>query len=169
MLPAQILLNNVLYDFSQLALPSDNVDPESLKKPKKWNMSFIKNYMLFFGPISSLYDFLTFGVLLFVLRANESRFQTGWFIESIATQVLVVFIIRSARFPFFKSRPSNLLIIGSVLILILVILIPFSPLGPVLKFTALPLQFFLILGVLVITYLAVVEVGKKIFFRRYPI
>ena len=167
MLPAQILLNNILYDFSQLSLPTDNVDPEALEKPKKWKVDFIRNYMIFFGPISSLYDFLTYGVMLFVLKASESLFQTGWFIESLATQVFVVFMIRTTRSPFYKSKPSKFLIIGCVSVVALAIFITFTPLGEIFKFSILPPKFFLILAIFVVTYLFLVELGKKLFYKRF--
>ncbi len=110
MTPAQILLTNGLYDLSQLSIPTDNVDAESLLKPRHWNIDFIKDYMIFFGPVSSVFDFLTFGVMLFFFQAHGALFQTGWFIESMMTEILVVFVIRTSRTPFFMSRPSKWLL-----------------------------------------------------------
>ena len=109
MLPAQVLLNNVLYDISQFALPFDNVDPEDIKYPRKWNIGMIRRYMLVFGPVSSVFDFVTFYILLNVLQLNASGFQTGWFLESLATQTLVVHIIRTRKIPFLQSFPSAIL------------------------------------------------------------
>jgi P-type Mg2+ transporter len=106
MLPSQILLNNLLYDTSQLAMPTDNVDPEQVAAPTRWDLSFIRRFMIFFGPISSLFDFLTFGVMLWVFHAGPALFRSGWFVESLATQTLVIFAIRTRRIPFFRSRPS---------------------------------------------------------------
>ena len=107
MLPSQILLNNLLYDSSQLAIPTDNVDAEQLHAPSHWNIAFIRRFMLTFGPISSLFDFLTFGLMLGVLHAGPVEFRTGWFVESLATQTLIIFAIRTRRVPFFRSRPSR--------------------------------------------------------------
>ncbi|HET9947148.1 MAG TPA: magnesium-translocating P-type ATPase, partial [Patescibacteria group bacterium] len=104
MTPLQILLTNGLYDFSQTTIPSDNVDKESLKKPRHWDIKFLRDYMIFFGPISSLFDFVTFGIMIFVFHASHALFQTGWFVESVATEILVIFVIRTSRSPFFLSR-----------------------------------------------------------------
>jgi len=129
MTPVQILLTNGLYDVSQLSIPSDNVDPESLLKPRHWNINFIKNYMVFFGPLSSLFDFATFGVMLYIFHARGPLFQTGWFIESIATEILVVFVIRTARTPFFFSRPGKWLLITCLSLTLIGMLLPFTPLA----------------------------------------
>ena len=114
MLPTQILLNNLLYDASEMTIPTDNVDEELLQRPAHWDIRFIRRFMTFFGPISSLYDFATFGVMLWVFHARPSLFQTGWFVESLATQTLVIFVIRTRRVPFFRSRPSRALLIASL-------------------------------------------------------
>jgi Mg2+-importing ATPase len=165
----QILLTNALYDISQLSLPSDNVDPESLNKPKHWNVDFIKKYMLFFGPLSSLYDFLTFCVMLFIFHAKDSLFQTGWFIESIATEILVVFIIRTARTPFWKSRPSKYLLTTCLGVVLLAAFLPFSPLAKALGFTTPPTLYFIILTIMVSTYLLLVELVKSMFLKKYSL
>ena len=106
MLPSQILLNNLLYNTGQLVIPTDRVDPEALARPAAWDMRFIRRFMSVFGPVSSIFDFLTFWVMLAVLHAGHVEFRTGWFVESIATQTLVIYVIRTRRVPFFKSRPS---------------------------------------------------------------
>ena len=130
MLPTQILLNNFLYDTSQVAVPGDNVDPALLHKPKRWQIGFIRQFMTIIGPISSIYDFLTFGVLLWMFHAatNAPLFRTGWFVESLATQTLVVFVIRTAGNPF-KSRPSGRLLIGVVAVSVVGAVLPYTPLG----------------------------------------
>jgi Mg2+-importing ATPase len=130
MLPTQILLNNFLYDTSQVAVPGDNVDPALLHKPKRWQIGFIRQFMTIIGPISSLYDFLTFGVLLWLFHAsaNAPLFRTGWFVESLATQTLVVFVIRTAGNPF-KSRPSGRLLIGVCAVTVVGAVLPYTPLG----------------------------------------
>jgi len=123
MLPSQILLNNLLYDSSQLAIPTDRVDEEQLHAPSHWNIAFIRRFMLTFGPISSLFDFLTFGLMLGVLHAGATEFRTGWFVESLATQTLIIFAIRTRRVPFFRSRASVPLTITSLTVVAIGVLI----------------------------------------------
>jgi Mg2+-importing ATPase len=166
MTPAQILLTNGLYDLSQTGIPSDNVDEEALLKPKHWNIGFIKRYMIFFGPLSSLFDFATFGLLYFGFHARGALFQTGWFIESMATQILVVFVIRTFRSPFLLSKPSLQLLITCIAIVGVAIGLPFTPLGATLGFVRPPLAYFLALILLVTAYLFLVETVKNIFLRK---
>lgn len=166
MLPTQILLNNMLYDISEIPIPMDNVDEEYLIRPKQWDINFIRKFMLIVGPISSLFDFLTFFVMINVFQAGEALFHTGWFIESLATQVLVIFIIRTRRNPF-KSRPNPWLTACSLLVVACAVLLPFTPLGRLLGFVAPPMLFFFILVCMVIVYLLMVEVVKQWFYRRY--
>lgn len=166
MLPTQILLNNMLYDVSEIPIPMDNVDEEYLSRPRKWDINFVKKFMLIIGPISSIFDFLTFFVMLTVFQAGESLFHTGWFIESMATQVLVIFIIRTHKNPL-KSRPNPWLTICSLLVVAVAIFLPFTPLGGVLGFVAPPPLFFLVLAVMVIMYLVLVEFVKQWFYKRY--
>lgn len=165
MLPAQILLNNFLYDFSQITIPTDNVDESFTHKPHKWNISFIRTFMLIIGPISSLFDFLTFFVMLNVFHASESLFHTGWFVESLATQTLVLFIIRTQGNPF-RSHPSRLLAITVLAIVALGILLPFTPLAVWLGFVPLPLDYFVFLSVATVIYLLLVEAVKRYFMQR---
>jgi Mg2+-importing ATPase len=165
MLPPQILLNNLLYDVSEMTIPTDSVDEELLERPAHWDTAFIRRFMIFFGPISSLYDFMTFGVMLWVFHAGAELFHTAWFVESIATQTLVIFVIRTRRVPFVRSRPSLPLAITSIACVATGVALPFSPLAGVLGFTSLPIGFLAILVVMVITYLALVEAGKARFFR----
>jgi P-type Mg2+ transporter len=164
MLPSQILLNNLLYDTSQLAIPTDRVDEEQLQKPSHWNIAFIRRFMLTFGPVSSLFDFLTFGLMIGVLHAGPAEFRTGWFVESLATQTLIVFAIRTRRVPFLRSRPGGLLTATTFSVIAIGIALTLVPLGHALGFTALPWQFFVALLVFVIAYLVLVEVTKKIFY-----
>ncbi|KVS17738.1 magnesium-translocating P-type ATPase [Burkholderia vietnamiensis] len=144
MLPAQILLNNLLYDVSELPIPMDNVDDDFLSHPKHWDTKFIRNFMWVVGPVSSVFDFLTFFIMLKVFNADEALFHTGWFIESIATQVLVIFIIRTQGSPF-KSRPGRVLTITSLAVVLIAGALPFTPVAALLGFVAPPPQFFLIL------------------------
>lgn len=160
MLPTQILLNNFLYDVSQITIPTDNVDPTFTHKPRRWNISFIREFMLFIGPISSIFDFLTFFVMLYVFHASEALFHTGWFVESLATQTLVLFVIRTQGNPL-SSRPSRPLVMTVLVIVAIGILLPFTPLAGVLGFTPLPTGYFLFLTAATATYLLLVEFVKR--------
>ena len=166
MLPGQILLNNLLYDTGQLAIPTDRVDPEQLLAPSHWDIAFIRRFMLTFGPISSIFDFATFALMLFVFNAAPAEFRSGWFIESIATQTLIIFAIRTRRVPFFRSRPSLALAVASLAVVAVGAWLPFSPLSGVLGFSPLPLPFFLALVGMILGYLVLVEVAKVWFFSR---
>ncbi len=169
MLPSQILLNNLLYDTSQLAIPTDDVDPELVARPTRWDVGFIRKFMLFFGPISSLFDFITFGIMLWGFHAGPSLFRTGWFVESLATQTLVIFVIRTRRVPFFRSRPSVPLLLAALTVVAVGAVLPFTPLGHLLGFRSLPGLFFLALAGIVVCYLALIEIGKYWFFRLYRV
>jgi Mg2+-importing ATPase len=166
MLPSQILLNNLIYDASQTAIPSDDVDPETLAKPARWDIGGIERFMLVFGPISSIFDYLTFAILLGWLNASETEFHTGWFVESLATQVLVIFAIRTRRSPFWHSRPSRLLIAAAASAVTVAVVLPISPLATVLGFSALPPQFWAALLVFVVAYLSIVELVKRRLWHR---
>jgi len=166
MLPTQILLNNLLYDASQLSIPTDNVDPELLRRPRRWRVDFIRQFMVVMGPISSVYDFLTFGVLLWGFHAGERLFHTGWFVESLATQTLVVFVIRTAGNPF-RSRPSRTMLVCVAAIVLVAVLWPYTPLGPWLGFTPLPARLLGALALLTATYLVLVQWVKTWFYRRH--
>ena len=170
MLPTQILLNNFLYDTSQVAVPGDNVDPVLLHKPKRWQIAFIRQFMLIIGPISSLYDFLTFGVLLWLFHAatNAPLFRTGWFVESLATQTLVVFVIRTAGNPF-KSRPSRPLLLGVVAVSLFGAVLPYTGLGALMGFTPIPLSLLGAIALLALTYLMLVQAVKTWFYRRHAL
>jgi Mg2+-importing ATPase len=164
MLPSQILLNNLLYDSSQLAIPTDRVDGEQLLAPSHWDIAFIRRFMLTFGPISSLFDFLTFGLMLGVLHAGPVEFRTGWFVESLATQTLIIFAIRTRRVPFFRSRPGLVLTLAAFAVVAVGVAITVSPLSHSLGFTPLPWMFFAALVVFTIVYLVLVEVTKSVFY-----
>jgi P-type Mg2+ transporter len=166
MLPVQILLNNLLYDLSELPIPLDRVDDDYLSHPRHWDMTFIRNFMLIIGPVSSVFDFLTFYVMLAVFDAGEALFHTGWFIESMATQVLVIFIIRTRKNPF-RSRPNSWLVACSLTVVAVAVLLPFTPAGVYLGFVAPPAFFFVILAAILIVYLSSVEGMKQRFFRRF--
>jgi Mg2+-importing ATPase len=168
MLPSQILLNNLLYDTSQMAIPTDLVDPELVLRPSHWDIAFIRRFMLTFGPISSIFDFATFALMLGAFAAGPALFRSGWFVESLATQTLVVFVIRTRRVPFWRSRPSRPLL-GAVLGVIAIgAYLPYSPFADDLGFTALPAAFFAALTGMVVLYLFLVEITKRRFFERVP-
>ncbi|HEX8011295.1 MAG TPA: magnesium-translocating P-type ATPase [Casimicrobiaceae bacterium] len=166
MLPTQILLNNVLYDLSEVAIPLDNVDADEVRGPQAWDMRFVRNFMWIIGPVSSLFDFLTFYVLLALLHANEALFQTGWFIESLATQVLVIFVIRTRVNPL-ASRPHPALAATSLAVVLVALAFPFTALGQRFGFQPPPLEFFAIVAGLTAAYLGIVEIAKRVFYARY--
>jgi len=163
MLPSQILLNNLLYDAGQLAIPSDRVDEDQLARPSHWDIGYIRRFMMFFGPLSSLFDFMTFAVMLNVFHAGADLFRSGWFVESLATQALVVFVIRTRRAPFWRSRPSAPLAATTLAVVALATVLPFSPLADALGFRHLPLGFLAVLVLMVAAYLALVDTAKREF------
>jgi len=165
MLPTQILLNNFLYDLAQVTIPYDNVDASFVKKPRRWNIDLIRRFMIAIGPVSSVYDFLTFYVLLKVFHASETQFHTGWFMESLATQTLVIFVIRTAERPW-KSRPGAALALTALALTAFGLVLPFTVLGRWFGFVQLPAPFFGFLAAATVTYLLLVEVVKRALFRN---
>ncbi len=165
MLPTQILLNNLLYDVGQITIPTDNVDDTYLEKPQRWDIGIIRKFMVWIGPISSLFDFLTFYVLLHFFHANQAQFHTGWFVESLATQTLVLFVIRTAKNPL-RSRPSIPLMTTCFAVVAIGFYLPFSALATVLGFTSLPVSYFLYVLLATAIYLLLVEVVKRILLRE---
>lgn len=165
MLPGQILLNNFLYDISQLAIPMDNVDPDYLRKPKHWNMKFIKYFMFIFGPISSLFDILTFIMLFGIFGLTGAVFQTGWFVESLATQTLVIYIIRTRKIPFFQSWPSKYLLASTLGAVLIGFIIGNTFLGSYFGFSVLPLKAIISIILLVVVYLFMVQIVKQLFYK----
>jgi Mg2+-importing ATPase len=166
-LPTQLLLNNFLYDVSQLTISTDNVDPDWMRKPRRWNLEFIKKFMYFFGPLSSIFDFITFFALFNLFSASEGLFQTGWFMESLATQILVVHVIRTRQVPFAQSRASKYLVASTFVCVALGWLIPYTAVGAFFKFQPLPLPLVLMIVAIVFGYLALAEFAKRIFYKRY--
>jgi Mg2+-importing ATPase len=166
MMPQQILLNNFIYDLSQVSLPADNVDKEDVRRPPRWNLKFIKKFMLVIGPVSSIFDFATFGILYLVFRLSEHQFQTGWFLESLATQALVIYFIRTKKTPFLESRPSKFLFWNTILMVSIAWAIPFSPLAGFFEFDSVaPAVLISIIGIVAV-YLAIVELVKRYFYRK---
>jgi Mg2+-importing ATPase len=174
MLPSQVLLNNLLYDTGELTIPTDNVDLQLLRRPAHWDMRFINRFMMVFGPISSVFDFATFGVMLWVFHAGATLFRTGWFVESLLTQCLVIFVIRTQRVPFYRSKPSLALVATTAACVAVAVALPFSPFASTFGFMPLPPAFFAVLLLMIATYLGLVETGKAIFYshaftRKEPI
>lgn len=167
MLPTQILFNNFLYDLSQMTLPSDSVDQDELLQPAHWDLKFIRNYMIVFGLMSSIFDFLTFWLLYYYYHLGEHQFQTGWLIESFATQVFVIYIIRTKKIPFIQSRPSPALVYSTISAVVFVWLIQFTPLATWLKLEQLPFYIMAIIAGYVVVYLVLVQLVKTVFYKVY--
>ncbi|MCA3560584.1 MAG: magnesium-translocating P-type ATPase [Aestuariivirga sp.] len=171
MLPIQVLTNNLLYDLSQTAIPTDNVDAEYLTAPRRWDLSNLTRFVLTIGPISSIFDYVTFFVMLHVFNAwtEPGLFQAGWFVESIVTQTLIIHIIRTARIPFFESRASNRLILATLATTCIGAIIPYTPLGRTLGFQPLPALYWPILLAMGLGYAVLTHIVKTWFIRRYGV
>ena len=176
MLPVQILLNNLLYTLSQATITSDNVDDEYIERPKRWDISFIRNFMIVEGPISSIFDYLTFFLMLFVIvpmfaflpeLQKEHLFQTAWFVESLCTQTLVVFIIRTRKSPFYKSKPGKYLVFSCLAVVAIALILPYTALGKIFNFYPPPVAFYAALALMIAAYLLLAEVVKKWFYKRF--
>jgi Mg2+-importing ATPase len=165
LLPKQILLTNLLTDFPEMTIARDHVDVEMVKQPRRWDISFIKKFMVVFGLVSSVFDYLTFGVLLFILHASPDQFRTGWFMESVVSASMIVLVIRSRR-PFFRSRPGIYLFLATISIAIVTLILPFTPIGKIFGFVFLPVSFIMILGIIMILYILMAEMTKKIFYQK---
>ncbi len=169
MLPLQVLTNNLLYDFSQTSIPTDEVDAEWLARPRKWTIGEIRRFIVFIGPISSIFDYLTFFIMLYVFNSwhNPDLFHTGWFVESIFTQTLIIHVIRTNKIPFLQSMASKAMILTSTLIVIVGALLPFSPLASTLGFVPLPALYWLLLVGMMICYIALTQAVKSWFYKRF--
>lgn len=165
LLPKQILLTNLMTDFPEMTIASDNVDAEMVIQPRRWDIKFIRRFMLTFGLISSLFDYLTFAVLIFLVKANDVQFQTGWFVESVVSASLIVLVIRTRK-PFLKSRPVSLLTLAVLIVAAIAVALPFSPLAALLGFQALPVWVLGIIACVVVLYIITVEWAKKLFYRK---
>ena len=169
MLPIQVLTNNLLYDFSQTAIPTDEVDAEWLKEPRKWAIGELRRFILFIGPVSSIFDYLTFFIMLYVFNSfgNPALFHTGWFVESLFTQTLIIHVIRTNKIPFIQSRASRPLLFTSLLIVAIGALLPISPLAGLLGFVPLPPLYWLFLAGMLLAYVALTQTVKVWFIRRF--
>jgi Mg2+-importing ATPase len=165
-LPVQILLNDLLYDVSQLTLAGDRVDEASLALPRKWNVKSIRKFMLVFGPANSLFDLLTFGILLWLFHASVPLFQTGWFLENIVTQTIIVFSIRTAVVPFYRSHTSRVFSLSLLAIVGVALVLPFTPVAELFSFVRPPPVFFVVLVGLVAAYMMLAEALKQWFYKE---
>lgn len=165
MLPHQILLNNLIYDLAQISISRDKAEPELTASPIHWDIRLIRSFMLLVGPISSLFDFLTFFVLLRFFHASEVLFHTGWFVESLATQSLVIFVVRTGGAPW-RQRPSRLLVVNVLTCVAVGLLLPYSPVAATLGFVPLPVPYLLFVLATVALYLRAVELAKRPLLRR---
>jgi Mg2+-importing ATPase len=165
MLPKQILLINFLTDLPEMSIAGDNVDPTFVQQPRHWDIAFIRRFMLVFGPLSSVFDYLTFGVLLWLLRASPELFRTGWFVESVLSASLVVFALRT-RLPFTRSRPSRAMLTITAVVALVTLLIPFSPIASLLGFQSLPPVYLLAIAIIVLSYFISAEAAKRLFYRK---
>ncbi|OPY93114.1 MAG: Magnesium-transporting ATPase, P-type 1 [Syntrophaceae bacterium PtaU1.Bin231] len=166
LLPKQILLTNLLTDFPEMTIATDRVDAEMVDRPRRWDLSFIRRFMITFGLVSSIFDYLTFGVLLWVLRATPEQFRTGWFLESVVSASVIVLVIRSRK-PFYRSRPGRYLLLATAVILGITLAVPWSPAAGLFGFIPLPAVFILILAVIVALYISSAEAAKVLFYRRW--
>jgi Mg2+-importing ATPase len=165
MLPKQILLINFLTDLPEMTIASDNVDDVLVERPRRMNIHFIRNFMLVFGSLSSVFDYATFAVLMWVIKANQQTFHTGWFVESVLSAGVVVFAVRT-RLPFTRSKPSRAMLVMTALVLLATLYLPFSPLASVLGFVPLPLPLLLIIFSIAALYFFSAEMAKRWFYRR---
>jgi len=165
LLPKQILLTNLLTDFPEMTIATDSTDEEWIERPRRWDIRFIQKFMLTFGLLSSIFDYLTFALLLFVLQASVDEFRTGWFIESVLSASMIVLVIRSRK-PFFKSRPGRYLAIATVCVIAATLLFPLSPLGELFGFVFLDSRFIAGIGAVLLLYVISAETVKGYFYRQ---
>jgi Mg2+-importing ATPase len=166
LLPKQILLTNLLTDLPEMAIAADRVDASAIERPRHWNVTFIRNFMLYFGLLSSVFDFLTFGVLYFLLHASPELFRSGWFVESVVSASLVVLVIRTRK-PFWRSRPSAALTLATLLVVCATVALPYTPLGRIFGFAPLPGLFLALMALIVLAYIGCAELLKHAFYRRH--
>jgi Mg2+-importing ATPase len=165
LLPKQILLTNLMTDFPEMTIATDNVDEQMIDYPRRWDIKAIRKFMITFGLVSSFFDYLTFGLLLLILHANEGQFRTGWFLESVISASMIVLVIRSRK-PFFRSRPGKYLLIATLSIAVITLVFPFTPLGNIFGFSPLALSTYLLLLLIVVLYILAAEITKRIFYRK---
>ena len=165
LLPKQILLVNLMTDLPEMTISTDNVDPEIVEKPRRWDLRFISKFMLVFGLLSTVFDYITFAVLIFLLHANTDQFRTAWFTESIISAAIIVLVIRTRR-PLFKSRPRKYLLLATLVIVCLTLILPITPLGQLFELKLLSVPYLAAISLIVLSYVFAAEVAKKIFYIR---
>ncbi len=168
LLPKQILLTNLMTDFPEMTIATDRVDSEMVDYPRRWDIKAIRKFMITFGLVSSVFDYLTFGALLIILHATQDQFRTGWFLESVISASLIVLVIRSRK-PFFKSRPGKYLLIASLLIVVVTLIFPFTPIGEIFGFSQLPISFLVLIGIIVMAYIITAEMAKMVFYKKVKV
>jgi Mg2+-importing ATPase len=167
LLPKQILLTNLLTDVPETTIATDNVDPEVTDRPRRWDIAFLRRFMIVFGLVSSLFDYATFGLLLWILRADQNQFRTGWFLESVISAAVVVLVVRTRR-PFFRSRPGRALALATAAVVAATLVLPLTPLAGPFELVRLPATFFAALLGVVVLYVLAAEAAKHFFYRRWP-
>jgi Mg2+-importing ATPase len=165
LLPKQILLTNLMTDFPEMTIATDNVDNEMVNYPRRWDIKAIRKFMITFGIVSSVFDFITFGLLLLILHATQVQFRTGWFLESVISASMIVLVIRSRK-PFFRSHPGKYLLIATLSIFVVTLVLPFTPLAGIFGFSPLPIHFLLLIGLVVLCYILTAEIVKKVFYKK---
>jgi Mg2+-importing ATPase len=165
LLPKQILLTNLMTDFPEMTIATDRVDAEMVDHPRRWDIKAIRKFMITFGLVSSVFDYLTFGALLLILHATRDQFRTGWFLESVISASLIVLVIRSRK-PFFKSRPGKYLLVATLLIVVMTLILPFTPLGGIFGFRPLSISFLVLVGIIIIAYIITAEIVKTVFYKK---
>ena len=165
LLPKQILLTNLMTDFPEMTIATDSVDEQMIDYPRRWDIKAIRKFMITFGLVSSVFDYLTFGLLLLILHANEDQFRTGWFLESVISASMIVLVIRSRK-PFFRSRPGKYLLIATLSIALITLVFPFTPLGKIFGFSPLTFSTYLLLLLIVVLYILMAEITKRIFYKK---
>jgi len=166
LLPKQILLTNLITDLPEMTIATDRIDAQAVQRPQRWDVKFIRRFMFRFGLLSSVFDFLTFGVLYFVLKASPEQFRSGWFVESVVSAALVVLVLRT-RDPFWRSRPSRALALATLCVVIAAIALPYTPVGAVFGFAPLPWLFLSLMGLIVVGYIGAAEMLKRSFYREH--
>jgi P-type Mg2+ transporter len=164
LLPKQVLLTNLMTDFPEMNIATDSVDKEMVAIPRRWNIKFIRSFMITFGLVSSIFDYLTFGVLLYVLHAKPAEFRTGWFVESVISASLIVLVIRTRKF-FIRSKPGKALLIATITVVAATMSLPFTPLAALMGFVTLPIKFILFLAMIIVTYFGTTELAKHYFYK----
>jgi len=164
LLPKQVLLTNLLTDLPEMAIATDNVDSDAIENPNKWNIKFIQKFMLTFGLVSSIFDYLTFGVLLFIAHASETEFRTGWFTESVLSAAIIVLVIRSKKI-FIRSKPGKHLLIATIAVVIFTLILPYTPVAAILGFAPLPLKVLFLIAIILVFYIMTAELAKMIFYK----